>query len=153
MEKEKGLLPANFKFVGAFISISFLLYALAHHFIKPDLYFEGLRVPNLFFCFGLILIISSKEQIEDEYSDQIRLYAHSLIAIFLITFIFMEEINGEKYSFLTELTGFLLIYLLIFYYSFLKGIEWIKKPTFKVQVTWVAILIVILLSQEILWTA
>lgn len=153
MKQEKGLLPSSFKFIGAIISIGFFLYALTHHFVEPDLFFEGLQVPNLFFCFGLILIIASKETIEDEYSDQIRLYAHSLISIFFIVFIFMEEMDGEKYSFLTELTGFLLIYLLVFYYSFKKGINWIKKPTFKVQFVWVFIFILILISQKILWAA
>ncbi|HBQ58780.1 MAG TPA: hypothetical protein DD671_03935 [Balneolaceae bacterium] len=152
MEKEQGLLPGYFKFIGGFISLLCLLYALAHHFIEPNFYFEGLRTPNLIFCFGLILIISSKERIEDEYANQIRLYAHSLTSIFFITFIFIDEIQGEKYSFLSELTGLLLIYILIFYYSFKKGIGWIKKPGFKEYFVGIIIGIVLLVSQEILWT-
>ncbi|WP_020403937.1 hypothetical protein [Gracilimonas tropica] len=152
MEKEQGLLPGNFKFIGGFISILCFIYALVHHFVEPNLFFEGLRTPNLLFCFGLILIIGSKERIEDEYANQIRLYAHSLTSIFFITFIFLDEIEGEKYSFLTELTGLLLIYILIFYYSFKKGVEWIRSPGSKEYFVGVMVGIVILVSQEFLWT-
>ena len=153
MKQENELLPGYFRYVGATISIICFLYALVHHFIQPNLFFEGLRNPNLFFCFGLILIILSKQNIEDEYAKQVRLYAHSMISVFFIMFIFMDELKGEKYSFLSELTGFLLMYLLIFYYSFKKGTDWIENPTFKVQFVWVILFLSVIIIQNFLWAS
>lgn len=152
MKHQQGLLPSNFKIIGGLISVSFLCYAFVHHFVEPNLLFEGLRVPNLFFCFGLILIIASKEEIDDEYADQVRLYAHSMTSVFFIIFIFMEEIDGEKYSMLSELTGILLIYLLVYYYSFNRGFYLVKKPRAKVQFFWFLIFVAVLASQHFLWS-
>ena len=82
----------------------------------------GLNILRGIMLFGFLLIISSKEKIEDEFIDSCRLIAFRVSFIFgICVYIANAFILGEAKTGFGLLTGQILLYLIIFY-SFKSGL-------------------------------
>ena len=151
--EQKGLLPNKFKYLGFAVSLICVLYALAYHFIEPNLLFDGLHISEMLFVLGLIIAVSSKEPSEDERVREIRAYVHYILSGLFIGYIYWQELDGSVGSMISELAAFLTGYLLIFHFIYYFNTDWILKNSGKFWVAFTVILIALLISFDILWAA
>lgn len=153
LQQQEFLFPHKLKYVGLAISLLCVLYALVHHFVEANIIFEGLHIPAMLFIGGLLIAIVSKEPTEDERIRQIRSYVHTILSGFFIGFIYYQEIAGGVDSMTAELSGFLTVYLLIFYFIKRYDGDWILNNRVKCLIFMIVILVVLLISFDLLWAA
>ncbi len=72
------------------------------------------KITNLFTMIGMILFFLSKEKIEDEYINKLRLEAYQFTSLFIASLLFFISILGKYISALFLLYIFFACYLLVF---------------------------------------
>ena len=149
----RDLLPHEFKYVGFFVSGLCVVYGLIYHIVESNLLFEGLHAPNMIFTLGLIIVIMSRETFEDERIKQIRGFAHSWLSALFVGYIFLEELDGTAESMISELSAFLTSYIIIFHLIYYFDSKWITKNPVKVWFAALGILLTLIYSYKVLWSA
>jgi amino acid permease len=139
--KPSLLLPNRFKKIGlVLLSLGLLVWILTQKeliFTELDKTNKVITLTMSFFCFlfGLYFFTFSKEPIEDEYINQIRLKSFQISSLiqmvffifsFILMFLFKNEPNGDE-GLSTFLLSSIILYWLVYIVSFNYNLISIKR--------------------------
>lgn len=139
--KPSLLLPNRFKKIGlVLLSLGLLVWILTQKeliFTELDKTNKVITLTMSFFCFlfGLYFFTFSKEPIEDEYINSIRLKSFQISSLiqmvffifsFILMFLFKNEPNGDE-GLSTFLLSSIILYWLVYIVSFNYNLISIKR--------------------------
>lgn len=139
--KPSLLLPNRFKKIGlVLLSLGLLVWILTQKeliFTELDKTNKVITLTMSFFCFlfGLYFFTFSKEPIEDEYINSIRLKSFQISSLiqmvffifsFILMFLFKNEPNGDE-GLSTFLLSSIILYWLVYVVSFNYNLISIKR--------------------------
>lgn len=141
MKPSSLLLPNRFKKIGlVLLSLGLLVWILTQKeliFTELDKTNKVITLTMSFFCFlfGLYFFTFSKEPIEDEYINSIRLKSFQISSLiqmvffifsFILMFLFKNEPNGDE-GLSTFLLSSIILYWLVYIVSFNYNLISIKR--------------------------